>query len=125
MLKPASRMIAPSTTTTKMATPDVEERDQLSPSCSSEPTPYLPTVKATAPSTPKGASRTMKPMILNRIRSPTRSMCTNTGFPRSPRRERPAPNRIAISSTCRMSPLAKASTMVVGMIFMRNPTVPP
>ena len=33
MLKPASRMTAPSTTNTKRATRDVEERDQRYPSC--------------------------------------------------------------------------------------------
>ena len=35
-----------------------------------------------------------------------------------------APNRIANSSTCRISPLAKASVTVVGMIFSRKSTVP-
>ncbi len=93
------------------------------PSCASEPTPYLPTVKAMAPSTPSGASRTMKNMISNRM-CEVRSMKVTTGAARSPRKDDAAPNRIANSSTCRISPLAKASVTVVGMIFSRKSTVP-
>ena len=46
-----------------------------------------------------------------------------TGLPRSPSSDSATPNRIAISSTCRMSPLAKASTKVFGMMFSRKSTV--
>ncbi|MNW80460.1 hypothetical protein D3C86_95480 [compost metagenome] len=46
-----------------------------------------------------------------------------TGRPRSPSRDSEKPNRMAISSTCRMSPLAKASTKVFGMMFITKSMV--
>jgi len=53
-----------------------------------------------------------------------RSRLSARGLPRSPRSERPEPNRSARRRTWRMSPLAKASTKVVGTSFIRKSTVP-
>ncbi len=41
----------------------------------------------------------------------------------SPRLARPTPKRMEKKSTCRISPLAKASTTDVGTMFMRKSTV--
>ncbi len=86
--------------------------------------PYLPTVKAIAPSTPSGASLMMMPMILNSTWLSV-SMKLATGAPRSPSIASAQPNSTANSSTCSTSPVAKALTTVVGISFIRNSTVPP
>ena len=86
--------------------------------------PYLPTVKAIAPSTPSGASLMMMPMILNST-WPSVSMKVATGAPRSPSIASAQPNSTANSSTCSTSPVAKALTTVVGISFIRKSTVPP
>jgi hypothetical protein len=53
---------------------------------------------------------------------PASSRKCTIALPCSPRRDRPRPNSTANSSTCRISPLAKASTTVPGMMFSRKPT---
>ena len=88
----------------------------------SEPTPYLPIVKAIAPKAPSGASF----ITLLTMPNSTWDTCStksNTGLPFSPIAASEKPNRMAISSTCRMSPLAKASMKVVGMMLRMNSTV--
>ena len=94
------------------------------PSCLSEPTPYLPTVKAMAPSTPRGASLMMMPMILNSTSDVT-SIMVATGLPRSPSMVSAQPNSTANSSTCNTSPVANALITVVGISRIRKSTVPP
>src|SRR6218665_820051 len=60
------------------------------PSCRSEPMPYLPTVKAMAPSTPSGARWMIRPMTLNST-SASASATVATGWPRSPPTHPPQP----------------------------------
>ena len=48
-----------------------------------------------------------------------------TARPLSPSIASAQPNSTANTSTCSTSPLAKASTTVVGISFIRNSTVPP
>ncbi|MNX26610.1 hypothetical protein D3C86_566830 [compost metagenome] len=94
------------------------------PSCLSEPKPYCPTVNATAPSTPSGASRMIRPMILN-MTWEVASIRRTTGLPRSPSCDSAQPNSTANSSTCSTSPVANGLTTVLGISFIRNSTVPP
>src|SRR6218665_3181557 len=84
------------------------------PSCRSEPTPYLPTVKAMAPSTPSGARWMIRPMTLNST-SASASTTVATGWPRSPSSASAQPNSTANSSTCSTSPVAKALTARAGV----------
>ena len=51
------------------------------------------------------------------------SMKSKTSVPRPPKRCSAKPNSTASSSTCSISPLAKASTKVLGMMPIRNSTV--
>ncbi|MNT25016.1 hypothetical protein D3C72_1605200 [compost metagenome] len=66
----------------------------------------------------------MMPMILNSA-SAVMSTRSASGLTRSPNSVSAQPNSTANSSTCSTSPLAKASTTVVGMSFIRKSTVPP
>ncbi|MCY1311587.1 hypothetical protein D9M70_619010 [compost metagenome] len=83
----------------------------------SEPKPYLPIVNAMAPKAPIGARRmtmlTMRNMPCIRL-----SSVSTKGLPRGPTWARAIPSRIENSRICRTLPLAKASTMVSGMMFM-------
>ncbi len=88
----------------------------------SEPTPYLPMVKAIAPNAPIGASFVMMWTMPNSTRL-VPSMKSVTTLPRSPRCASTLPNSSAISRICRISPWAKASTMVFGMMCIRKSTV--
>ncbi|MNT17178.1 hypothetical protein D3C72_1523160 [compost metagenome] len=85
--------------------------------------PYLPTVKATAPSTPSGASLMMKPIILNSVCEKV-SIRLTSGLPGSPTSDSAQPNRIETSSTCSTSPLANAPNTVLGISLSRKSTVP-
>ena len=46
---------------------------------------------------------------------------STTGLPCSPTMPSAIPNRTEKNSTCRISPSAKAPTMVCGMMFIRKP----
>jgi len=80
-------------------------------------------VNAIAPNAPIGASFMMKPTTMN---NPCAifSMKLTTGRPHSPADAIAKPNSTENSSTCRISPLANASTTVVGMTLSRKSTVP-
>ena len=81
--------------------------------------PNLPIVNAIAPNAPIGASRIRIFTIPNTafVSAPMKS---TSGFARAPTIESAKPKRIAINSTCRISPLAKASTTVFGMMCSRK-----
>src|SRR5471030_547100 len=83
--------------------------------------PYLPMVKAIAPKAPIGATF-MTMLTTPKTACEISSISLVTGLPRSPSSDSEKPNRMAISSTCRMSPLVKASPMVLGMMFIRKLT---
>ena len=84
--------------------------------------PYLPMVKAMAPKAPIGATfMTMPTMPKNTCA--VWSMRSSSGLPRSPSQCSANANRMAINSTCRISPSAKAPTTVFGMMCSRNSTV--
>ena len=85
------------------------------PSESSEPRPYLPIVKAIAPKAPIGASRMIMPTMAKSTCDDF-SIQSKTSVPRPPKRCSAKPNSTENSSTCRISPLANASTTVFGMI---------
>ena len=90
---------------------------------SSEWSPNRPTVKAMAPKAPMGDSAT----IISTIENTTLvswSTRLDTMLARSPSTMSARPNSTATSMTCRMAPFAKASTMVLGMIFSRNDMTP-
>lgn len=86
--------------------------------------PYLPTVKAMAPSTPRGASWMMRPMARNSTTEKS-SMSPATRAPRSPTSASAQPKTIENSSTCSTSPVEKALTAVVGMSLSRKSLKPP
>jgi hypothetical protein len=78
-----------------------------------EAMPYLPIVKAKAPKAPIGAAFiTMCTNLKNAWATSSRK--STTGLAGSPTRVSDRPNRIEISSTCRISPSAKAPTTVSG-----------
>ena len=70
-------------------------------------------VKAIAPKAPIGASRMMMPTMPNST-CDVFSTQSNTSVPRPPNRCSAKPNITENSSTCRISPLANASTTVFG-----------
>ena len=80
-------------------------------------------VKAIAPKAPIGATFMIKPTMPNSTCG-NLSITLKTSLPRSPSMERAKPNMMAKNSTCRISPLAKASTTVLGMILIRKSIVP-
>ncbi|MNY31242.1 hypothetical protein D3C86_1653980 [compost metagenome] len=84
--------------------------------------PYLPMVKAMAPKAPMGAAfiSIATSLKIGYIRACMKSV---TGLPFSPTIPSAMPKRTEKNSTCRMSPLAKAPTMVVGMMFIRKPVM--
>ena len=84
-----------------------------------EDSPYLPIVKAMAPKAPTGANRITISTMRNTT-LPSDSSKSTRGFAYVPAAEIAKPNRIETRTTSRMSPLAKASTMVVGMIWIRK-----
>src|SRR5471030_41022 len=77
-------------------------------------------VNAMAPRAPSGASFMIMLMMLN-ITCAKRSMKSRIGLPYEPRRCRAKPKITENISTCRMSPLAKAPTMVFGITFRMKP----
>ena len=79
-------------------------------------------VKAIAPNAPIGATFMMKPTIANST-CELFSMKSNTSVPRPPKRCSAKPNSIENISTCSISPLAKASTTVLGITASRNSVV--
>jgi len=110
-----------STTSTK-ATQAAYMHTISMPSCFSEPTPYFPIVNAIAPKAPSGASFMIRPITPNKLPAAMSSKPIS-GLALSPNCASETPVRIENSSTCRISPFAKASKIVVGMIFMRPPSV--
>ncbi len=92
------------------------------PSCLSDATPYVPVVNAIAPSTPSGASLMMK-LITRKNTCASSSIRLLTRCARSPSSDSAEPNSTENTRTCRMSPFAKASVAVSGMIFSRNAAV--
>ena len=78
-------------------------------------------VKAMAPNAPIGATFTTSAMTPN-IACATSSIRLRTVWPRSPKAMSEKPNRIANSSTCRISPCAKAPTTVSGMMCKTKST---
>ncbi len=76
-------------------------------------------VNAMAPNAPSGANFMTIPTIPNSTWDRP-SMNPSMGAPRLPRRCSAKPNSTANSSTWSISPLAKASTTVVGMALSRN-----
>ena len=121
-LKPDSRAIAPSTMTTNRKQVMYIVPISL-PSETTEPRPYLPTVKAMAPNAASGASRMIIPTIEN---TPwvNASRKSTTGLPRAPMCDSATPNRVAKTRICRMSFLASASTMLVGTRLSMKSTKP-
>lgn len=79
-------------------------------------------VKAIAPKAPIGATFMMKPTMRNST-CEVFSIRSNTSVPRPPKACSAKPNITENSSTCRMSPLAKASTTLLGMTLSRNSVV--
>ena len=79
-------------------------------------------VKAMAPKAPIGAAFMMMPTTPKKAWA-VLSMKRYTGLPFSPIAESAKPNMRAKRSTWRMSPLAKASTTLDGMMFIRKSTV--
>ena len=79
-------------------------------------------VNAIAPNAPIGAARMMKPTTMKSACANS-SMKRTTGFPFWPAEASARPNSTEKSSTCRISPFAKASTTVFGITFMRKSTV--
>ena len=93
------------------------------PSGSSVFTPNEPTVKAIAPNAPIGATF----MIRATIRKKTcdvRSSTSISGFAVAPMEVSATPNSTAKKTICRISPLAKASTTLVGTMCVRKSTNP-
>ena len=74
-----------------------------------------------APKAPIGAAFITMAMTPN-IAWPRSSMTPRSALPRSPIAISAKPNRIENSSTCRMSPLAKAPTTLSGMMSSTNST---
>ena len=79
-------------------------------------------VKAIAPKAPIGAAFIR---IATSLKIGVESACrkSSTGWPRSPTIASDRPNSTEQNSTCRMSPEAKAPTIVSGMMFCRKPTM--
>ena len=110
---PAMRAIMPSTINTNRI--DVMYNVPISlTSGPSEETPYLPIVNARAPKAPIGA-KCMRIFTIPNTASVNRFKKSKSGFDRGPAIESAKPNRTETSSTCRISPLVKASTTVLGM----------
>ncbi len=84
--------------------------------------PYWPIVNAIAPKAPTGAAFIKIATSLKTALVADSSMASN-GSPRSPINASAMPKRIATNSTCRISPSANAETSVVGMTFIRKPTM--
>ena len=82
----------------------------------------MPIVNAIAPKAPIGATRMMMPTMANST-CDAFSIRSNTSVPRPPKRCSAKPNSTENSSTCRISPLAKASTTVLGITPSRNSVV--
>ncbi len=80
-------------------------------------------VKAMAPKAPMGASFMMYADDARTARASDFSMKSNTSVPRPPNLCSAKPNITANSSTCRISPLAKASTTVFGIMLSRKSVV--
>ncbi len=89
---------------------------------SSEPRPYLPIVNAIAPNAPMGATRVIS-VTMRKKTAENWLITPSSGAPLGPACDSAVPNSSATSSTCRISPLEKASTSVVGMMCSRNSTV--
>ena len=75
-----------------------------------------------APKAPTGAAFMIRPITPN-TPCATSSIIPRRALPFSPRAMSASPNRMANSSTCRMSPRAKAPTTLSGMMFSRKSTV--
>ena len=118
MLKPATRAIAPSTISTN-STEVIQNVPINLIKGPSEAIPYLPTVKAMAPKAPRGANF-MRMFTTPNTATESASKKSIRGLERDPTAESAKPNRIEISRTSRISPFAKASTTVVGMMCIRN-----
>ena len=76
-------------------------------------------VNAIAPNAPMGAKR----ITISTIRNTTLlsdSSISTSGFPNAPVADRAKPNKRDTSTTSRMSPFAKASTIVVGIMRIRK-----
>jgi hypothetical protein len=86
--------------------------------------PYLPTVKAIAPSTPIGASFMMMPMTLNST-CVSVSMKFATGAPRSPSSESAAAEQHREQQHLQHVAVGEGATTVVGISFIRKSTLPP
>ncbi len=81
--------------------------------------PYFPMVKLIAPRAPIGAAFIIILTIVKSI--PVNDFIPfTTGFTLSPSFDMANPNKTDTSSTCRRSPLAKALTMVSGIMFKRK-----
>ena len=87
-----------------------------------EPMPYLPMVNAMAPKAPIGAAF-MRMATRRKIGVVSACRKSVTGLPLSPTMPSAMPNRTEKNSTCRMSPSAKAPTIVCGMMFIRKPVI--
>ena len=85
----------------------------------SEAMPYFPTLKAIAPNAPMGANFMGMPTILNTtwVRESTRF---SIGLARGPAADKANPHNSATNRTSRTSPLANASTVVLGMMCSRK-----
>ena len=86
------------------------------------PSPYLPMVKAMAPKAPIGAAFITMPTMPKKTCA-VWSMIASSGLPFSPSQCSAKAKRIANSSTCRISPSAKAPTTVAGMMCRKYSTM--
>ncbi|CNU72017.1 Uncharacterised protein [Salmonella enterica subsp. enterica serovar Bovismorbificans] len=93
------------------------------PSCTREPTPYLPMVKAIAPNAPIGARR-MIILMMPKMTCEKLSITLKMSWPLLPKRCSAKPNNTANSKTCRMLPLANAPITLPGMTSIRKAIMP-
>ncbi|MCY1356320.1 hypothetical protein D9M69_427670 [compost metagenome] len=117
-LKPESLATPPSTITTNRKQVMYIVPISL-PSDTTEPSPYLPTVKAIAPNAAIGARRMIMPTTV-KMPCVKESRKSTTGLARAPICDSAMPNSVANTRICRMSFLASASMMLVGTRFIRK-----
>ena len=89
-----------------------------------ETMPYLPIVNDIAPNAPIGANFIITPIMSKRTWD-VFSIKSNTIVPRPPNLCNANPNKIAMKRICKISPLANASTALLGIIFIKKSVVVP
>ena len=120
MEKPFHRAMRPKTTNTN-STQVTYTQAMSSISRPRAPTPYFPIAKAIAPNAAMGAAFVTMPTMPKNICDTLWSKSV-TGLAFSPILASTMPVRMAMKSTCKISPSAKALTKVFGMIAIRWPT---